>query len=448
VSITADILLVSPSAETKDLFRNCLSSNGFKLTPLTTAAEALGISLNKRFDLLIYDGGLHEAAAVMREIQRKNPHAKTLLIASAGGKFDPEALLRGGVGGCLFKPLREAEIRFEIHRLLAKPVLMEDTSGEDKYIHQQSRNQRMAELYNAAVEKIARSDATVLILGESGTGKELMAKWVYSHSQRKMKPFVKVSCAVLPEGVLESELFGHEKGAFTGAYTKRKGRFEMADGGTIFLDEIGDISPAIQSKFLRVLQEREFQRIGSNDTIKVDVRVIAATSRDLWSEVRAGKFREDLYYRVNVISLNIPPLRERKEDIPFLAKLFMRKYAGRAQKSLDGFDPLALKMLCDYDWPGNVRELENMVERAVVLSSQEVITPADLPVNLHKFSAQEAGGDLTLRGAREQFEGEYIRDMLERFSGNISRSAECMGIARKNLLEKLKKYGIDQNQYR
>jgi transcriptional regulator with GAF, ATPase, and Fis domain len=301
----------------------------------------------------------------------------------------------------------------------------------------------MAALYQSAVEKIAKSDSTVLIQGESGTGKELMATWIYTHSLRKNRPFVKVSCAVLPEGILESELFGHERGSFTGAYTKRKGRFEMADSGTIFLDEIGEISPAIQSKFLRVLQEREFQRIGSGETIKVDVRVITATSRDLQKEVQLGRFRQDLFYRLNVISLKIPPLRERKEDIPHLIQVFLNKFCTKSQKRILGFNDSALRIMQAYDWPGNVRELENVVERAVVLTSGDTISIDDLPTNLVQLLAEEVEMDTSLRFAREKFEEEYIKETLIRFKGNISQSAKFLGLARKNLQEKIKKYKIE-----
>jgi DNA-binding NtrC family response regulator len=350
----------------------------------------------------------------------------------------------------LFKPLRGAEVRFEINRLLSsrRKLNSNEKEVENKYIFHQSRNPQMAALYQASVEKIAKSDATILIQGESGTGKELMAYWIYTNSLRKTKPFVKVSCAVLPEGVLESELFGHERGSFTGAYSKRKGRFELADGGTIFLDEIGEISPAIQSKFLRVLQEKEFQRIGSNATIKVDVRVIAATSRDLKKEVERGHFREDLYYRLNVISLNIPPLRERKEDIPFLAEMFMKKYALRSQRILGGFENQALKLLTAYDWPGNVRELENAIERAVVLSTHNIITIGDLPNNIIQLLSEEPNEDLTLREAREKFEEEYIKNVLFRFKGNITQTARYLGLARKNLQEKVRKYNINAEEFR
>jgi len=425
-----------------------LAENGFKLLLFSNLPEAYITASSRRFDLLIFDGAANEADDLLQELQKLNKDAQALLLTAAEQRPNLAAFQRYHLAGCVFKPLREAELRFEVSRLLNAIPSTKLPQSEDQYVHHNSRNPQMAQLYDAAVKKIARSDSTVLILGESGTGKELMAKWIYSHSSRKEKPFIKVSCAVLPEGVLESELFGHEKGAFTGAYAKRKGRFELADKGTIFLDEIGDISPAIQSKFLRVLQEREFQRIGSNDTIRVDVRVIAATSRDLWQEVQAGRFRQDLYYRFNVISLHIPPLRDRKEDIPALAEMFCRKFSAKSQKSVQGFDNRAMQILQSYSWPGNVRELENVVERAVVLSSGSTITVEDLPSSLARLAETPSSTDLTLKEAREKFETEYIRDTIARFDGNVSRSAEYLGLARKNLIEKLKKYEIKAEEYR
>jgi len=448
LSLKADILLVAPSSIIRKSVQDILGENGFKLKLFSSLPEAFVTASNCKFDLLIFDGTPKDAEDLLQEIQKQNRGAQALLLTGAEQRPDLEAVRRHHLAGCIFKPLREAELRFEVARLLSSAPAVKTPRPDDQYIHHYSRNPKMAELYDAAVKKIARSDSTVIILGESGTGKELMAKWIYSHSPRKDKPFIKVSCAVLPEGVLESELFGHEKGAFTGAYVKRKGRFELADSGTIFLDEIGDITPAIQSKFLRVLQEREFQRIGSNDTIRVDVRLIAATSRDLWQEVQIGRFREDLYYRLNVISLKIPPLRERREDIPSLAALFCRKFAEKSQKSVQGFDNRTMQLLLSYSWPGNVRELENVVERAVVLTSGNVITADDLPVGITRLGETPSTSDLTLKEAREKFEAEYVRDTIVRFHGNVSRSAEYLGLARKNLIEKLRRYGIKAEEYR
>ena len=448
MSIKADILLVSQSNDVKQSIRSSLSENGYKLLPINSLTEAYGIIMSRRFDLVMYDGDPAEADYLLKEARKQNRDLRAIVIAEKEVTADLDSLIQLGIEGCIFKPVRETEIRFEVAKVLKSAVSAQPPPLEKKYVFHESRNPNMAELYNAAVEKIAKSDSTVLIMGESGTGKELMAQWIYSHSPRQDKPLVKVSCAVLPEGVLESEMFGHEKGSFTGAYTKRKGRFELADKGTIFLDEIGDVTPAIQSKFLRVLQEREFQRLGSNNTIKVDVRIIAATSKDLWQEVEIGKFREDLYYRLNVISLKIPPLRERREDIPSLAHLFIRKFGKRAGKIVSGFDNQTMQVLTEYDWQGNVRELENVVERAVVMASGNVITLNDLPSNIKKATLIEPGGDSALKKARETFEKDYIVTALARFEGNVSKTAKHLELARKNLQGKLKKYDIDAGEYR
>ena len=450
MSTQAEILLICPSRDIREAIQGYLSKNGYHINPLATTIEARGVVSKRKFDLLIAEGDENEINELMNLIRFSNPGASLIVLSERGEFNGAMKSLTEGVDGCIFKPVREAEVRFEVGRVISSRG-KERAAGEGKakrYIHIDSRNRQMAELYDAAVNKIANSNSTVLIQGESGTGKELMTYWIYANSRRRNKPLVKVSCSVLPEGVLESELFGHEKGSFTGAYSKRKGRFELADGGTIFLDEIGEISPRIQGKFLRVLQEREFQRIGSNSTIKVDVRVIAATSRCLEEDVKEGRFREDLFYRLNVISLHIPPLRERKEDIPSLAEVFLRKYGSAAGRDIRGFDKKAMKLLEAYDWPGNVRELENAVERSVVLISGDIITPDDLPKNIIQQLSEEPPMDMTLRAARENFEQEYIRDVLARFRGNVSRTSRYLGLARKNLQEKLRKYSIDADEFR
>ena len=446
----AEILIVSPESGVREAIKGYLSTNGYRIHSFSTIMEALGLSSKKKFDLLILDQPKSEVGNLLSELRGLQSSAGLILVAETIADAAALNKLSGGADGCLFKPVREAEVRFEINRVIAQ-AMTDRTSApksEAQYVHYDSRNPRMAELYDAAVSKIAKSDSTVLIVGESGTGKELMAYWIYANSLRRNKPFVKVSCAVLPEGVLESELFGHEKGAFTGAYAKRRGRFEIADGGTIFLDEIGEIPPSIQAKFLRVLQEREFQRVGSNQPIKVDVRIIAATSRNLKKEVEEGHFRDDLYYRLNVITIPIPPLRERKEDIPFLAQMFIRKFAKSAKKEVVHIDEKAMKLLTAYDWPGNIRELENAMEWSVVMASKETLTIDDLPVNIIQQLGDEPPVEMSLREARELFEREYICDTLVRFQGNVSRSSRYLGLARKNLQEKIKKYEIRADKYR
>ena len=295
-----------------------------------------------------------------------------------------------------------------------------------------------------AVEKVVDSNVTVLIQGESGTGKELIARAIHYHSEaRANKPFVAVNCSALPESLLESELFGHEKGAFTGASGKRIGKFELANGGTIFLDEIGLMTPATQSKVLRVLQEREFERVGGNELIKVNVRVISATNKDLESEMKRGEFREDLFYRISVFPIKIPALRERKEDIPLLSAYFLKKYSDQETKRIEGVSPDSLDLLMAYNWPGNVRELENAVERAVVLSSGPEITVNDLPAAVRSLGEKRIyESDNTLASWIEKLEEEALRQALLECEGNISKTAKKLGIGRATIYRKAKKYGL------
>jgi two-component system NtrC family response regulator len=308
-----------------------------------------------------------------------------------------------------------------------------------------STSHAMEEVMNM-VGRVAGSNATVLLRGESGTGKELIARAIHYHSPRAAHPLIKVNCAALPETLLESELFGHEKGAFTGAAARRIGRFEAADRGTLFLDEIGDIPPPVQVKLLRVLQEKEFERIGGNETIKVDVRLIAATNRDLEKAMKEGAFREDLYYRLNVVSVVLPPLRERKEDIPALMEHFIRKYSGENKKNISGVTAETRDLLMRYTYPGNVRELENIIERAVVLTKGEIITTSDIPLHLKSVESEEkicvAKRDGSLTETLDTVERGIIMEALKAAGGVQTRAAEKLGISERVLRYKLKKFKI------
>jgi len=302
---------------------------------------------------------------------------------------------------------------------------------------------------------VAETDATVLVHGESGTGKELIARAIHYNSRRKDKPFVVVSCSSLPETLLESELFGHEKGAFTGAIRQRIGRFEMAEGGTIFLDEIGEMTMPVQLKLLRVLQEREIERVGGNQIHKVDVRVIAATHRDLQEAMRERHFRQDLFYRLNVVPLRLPPLRERLDDVPLLAAHFLRKYADKNQKPVQSISREAMDALCSYAYPGNVRELENIIERAVIMEKGESIQRAELgaAASLGTAPAYHISGELDLfktmkAEAVERFEREYLSQLLRLYKGNMSRSAKHAGINIKNLHDKMARYGLKREEFK
>jgi Nif-specific regulatory protein len=306
------------------------------------------------------------------------------------------------------------------------------------------KSHAMRSLYDL-IAQVAPSDTSVLIRGESGTGKEMVAQAVHYSSPRSEKPFIKVNCAALPETVIESELFGHEKGAFTGAIATRKGRFEMADTGTIFLDEIGDLSPAMQVKLLRVLQEREIERVGGNRTIKIDVRVIAATNRPLEELLQKNQFREDLYYRLNVFPLHLPPLRERKSDILLLADHFIEKYNKKSHKNVKRIATSAINLLMSYHWPGNVRELENVVERAVLLANNDVILGIHLPPSLQSAESTGTSPTATLEETVDRVERELILDALKSSKGNYSKAAKALGITERIMGLRIKKYNLDKD---
>jgi len=307
---------------------------------------------------------------------------------------------------------------------------------------------RMQRIYNL-IARIAPTDSSVLIAGESGTGKELVARSIHLQSRRADQPFMAVNCGALPENLLESELFGHVRGAFTGAWIDKKGLFDQADHGTLFLDEVGEMSPASQVKLLRVLQDNEFRRVGGNTTLKVDVRILAATNRDLRQAMKVGQFREDLYYRLNVFQLDLPPLRERGEDIPLLAHYFLDLYSRRLGKTIRQFDSKAMYQLTHYPWPGNVRELENIIQRATALSEDDEIQVADLPRHLREATMPQIGAPssppLVLpEGLRlEELERLYIEQTLARVDGNVSRTARLLGISRSTMWRKMKQFGLE-----
>lgn len=313
-----------------------------------------------------------------------------------------------------------------------------------------TRSPRMLELLGQ-LERLAAAQATVLIQGESGTGKEIFARALHSHSHRRHGPFVRLNCAALPEGLLESELFGHERGAFTGATRQRAGRFELADGGTLFLDEIGAADRSVQLRLLRVLQEREFERVGGTQTLAVDVRVIAATNADLREEVRNGSFREDLFYRLNVVPMSLPALRERCEDIPLLISRFIRQAARKNGCQVEGIEESAVERLQVYPWPGNVRQLENAIERMVILAGSQALTVADIPAEILDWREEENLAGLqgcSFHEARALFERRFLCDALRRYKGVISQVADSIGMSRKNLYMKLEHLEIDYDRFR
>ncbi|HVI23049.1 MAG TPA: sigma-54 dependent transcriptional regulator, partial [Myxococcales bacterium] len=355
--------------------------------------------------------------------------------------------MKAGAENYLTKPVSIEALLVFLAKAVEKRRLERDARTLRERVHERFRLNGMVgespelQAVFELVKKAAPTKATVLILGESGTGKELIAQALHELSPRRDKPFVKVSCAALSETLLESELFGHERGSFTGAVGRKEGRFELADGGTLFLDEIGEISPTVQVKLLRALQTREFERVGGTQTIKVDVRVVAATNRDLGGQAKSGHFREDLFYRLNVVAVTLPPLRNRKGDIPALAAHFIDKYAKNYGKTIEGLAPGTLNALLSHDWPGNVRELENAIERAVVLCKSEQLTADDLPATLRgpRPSKRDVAG-LIPGATMDEIEREAILRTLEIVDGSTSRAAEVLGISVRKIQYRLKEY--------
>jgi DNA-binding NtrC family response regulator len=369
--------------------------------------------------------------------------------------------MKNGAYSYLTKPIRYEDLSLQVKNAVERRRLSLEVRNlrhevEERYQFGNiiGRNPRMQEIFRV-IPTVAETDATVLIHGESGTGKELIARAIHYNSGRKDKPFVVVSCSALPETLLESELFGHEKGAFTGAIRQRMGRFEMAEGGTVFLDEIGEMSMSVQLKLLRVLQEREIERVGGNQTIKVDVRVIAATHRDLQQAMRDKLFRQDLFYRLNVVPIKLPPLRERLDDVPILAAHFLKKYCAKNEKPVKTLSRDALAALSAYSYPGNVRELENIIERAVVMEKGGTVQRSGLgfTATFRKDFRPVVSGELqpfrTMKTeVVEQFEREYLTQVLRMYKGNMSRSAEHAGMNIKNLHEKMAKYGLKREEFK
>jgi two-component system response regulator HydG len=409
------------------------------------------------YDLILMDVRMAHMSGIeaLKEIKDYNPAIPILIMTAYSSVDSAVEAIKAGAYDYLTKPLDFEALKLTIERALEhiqlkaeNQYLKEKLDGGFKTERIIGKSRPMKELIDM-LAMIAPSEATVLITGESGTGKELIARSIHTNSPRKKGALVTVNCAALTDSLLESELFGHEKGAFTGAERRREGRFKQADGGTIFLDEIGETSPTMQAKLLRVIQEREIQRVGSDEAIAVDVRILAATNRDLEEDVKNGIFREDLYYRLNVVALNVPPLRDRQDDIPLLAQHFLEKYAERNRKPVKGFSPLAMDMLIKYDWPGNVRELENAIERAVILLPGEHITEKQLPLNIvqshdgappHPTAVQPGGDEVH---SLEEIEKRAILATLEATGGNKSETARKLGINRKTLHKKLKSYGVD-----
>jgi two-component system NtrC family response regulator len=443
------VLVVDDEPAQRELVAGFLRKHGFDAVEAGGGREAVARFKQEPFDLVLTDQRMPDlsGAEVLDAVRAASPETAVVIITAYGTIETAVSAVKAGAADYLTKPLNLDDLLHRIHRVRERQRLVAENRELREALAERHRVEgiigdsgRMQEVLSL-VRRVAPSDATVLIRGESGTGKELIARALHYASPRAAGPLIKVNCAALAESLLEAELFGHERGAFTGAVASRKGRFELADGGSIFLDEIGDLPPHLQVKLLRVLQEREFERVGSSRPIKVDVRLLAATHRDLEALVREGRFREDLYYRINVVTIVLPPLRERREDLPPLIEHFLRGFAGKNGKTVRGLTREAREALLRYDYPGNIRELENLIERAVVLTRDDVIGVEDLPLALEtpaSGSVDEAG----LIAAVEGLERRMIREALAKADGTQTRAAELLGISERVLRYKLKKYGL------
>ena len=433
-----DILVVDDDISHCTILQALLRGWGYNVALANSGRQALEQVREQVFDLVLCDVRMAEmdGIATLKEIKALNPAIPVLIMTAYSSVETAVEALKTGALDYLIKPLDFDNLQATLEKALAHThsVDAETPAVSASQFSMVGKSPAMQHLLSE-IALVAPSEATVLIHGDSGTGKELVARAIHASSARSEKPLVTLNCAALNESLLESELFGHEKGAFTGADKRREGRFVEADGGTLFLDEIGDISPMMQVRLLRAIQEREVQRVGSNQIISVDVRLIAATHRDLAAEVNAGRFRQDLYYRLNVVAIEVPPLRQRREDIPLLADHFLQRFAERNRKAVKGFTPQAMDLLIHYDWPGNIRELENAVERAVVLLTGEYISERELPLAI-------ASTPIPLVQSQDiqplvEVEKEVILAALEKTGGNKTEAARQLGITRKTLLAKL-----------
>ncbi len=447
------ILVVDDDETHRLMLRATLESEGYTIHEADDGMTAVEAVKKEFYDLILMDIRMAHMSGIdaLREIKRISPGIPALIMTAFASIETAVEAVKSGAYDYITKPLDIEKLKRSIaseleHSDLRQEVAILKERIGDKFDLSNiiGKSRRMREVFEL-LGMAAPSDAAVLIQGESGTGKELIANAIHQNSPRASNPLIKVNCAALPESLLESELFGHERGAFTGAVSMRKGRFELADGGSIFLDEISEMAPAMQAKLLRVTQEREFERVGGMKTIKADVRIISATNKDLEQEIKEGRFREDLFYRLNVISVTLPPLRERKEDIPLLAEHFLSIYSEKNRRLMKGFQPKALDLLMRYDWPGNIRELENTMERGVIMTRGDHISPADLPMNI-----QALGGELeddntgVLPGwSMREVEKDLIIKTLEQTNGNKTKAAEVLGINRKTLQNKIREYGIE-----
>jgi DNA-binding NtrC family response regulator len=443
------ILVVDDDAVARQLLAEGLRKDGHDVEVAAGGAEAIALGRAKRYDVVLTDIRMGEVdgLSVLRDFRQRSPETAIVLLTAFGSMDGAIEAIKQGAYDYLAKPFKKEEIRLVVRRSLEHSRLVRENARIREELRERQgspligSSPAMLEVYKL-VARVSAGKSTVLLEGESGTGKELVARAVHANSPRRDRPFVPVNCAALPETLLESELFGHEKGAFTGAVASKRGLFETADQGTLFLDEIGDIGAALQVKLLRVIQEQEVRHVGGTASVKVDVRIIAATNRNLAQMVRDGKFREDLFYRLNVVRIVLPPLRARREDIPMLAHHFLAKVSSPDAGAIRGFVPATIALLERYHWPGNVRELENVIERTVSLAPGPLIMPDDLPESVRTAEAAPSGGDESFLSLEEVGKRHLVR-VLRETGGNKLRAAKILGIDRRTLYRMAERFGID-----
>lgn len=457
MAMVPKMLIIDDEPLMRITLQDSLVGEGYEVVAAETGRKGVDLLRKNQWDIIITDLKLPdlEGIEILKEAKSLNPSTEVILITAYGSIDSAVSAMKEGASDYLTKPFSMDELLLIIKRLLRMKQLEEENIQLRKRVEERyglvglvGKSSQMQKIYEL-VETVSQTDTTVLIHGESGTGKELVANAIHLQSPRKNGPFIKVNCSALPETLLETELFGHERGAFTGAIRQRKGRFELANGGTLFLDEVGEIFLAVQVKLLRVLQERQFERVGGNETIFSDVRLICATQRDLKEEIRKGTFREDLYYRLNVVPILLPTLRERREDILLLADHFISKFSKKMGKEITGLSEESKALLLKYPFPGNIRELENMLERAIALIKGKVIQAEDLPeevcgqTSVIQALCEKIRGSKPLATAVNLFEKEYIQGVLEKTKGKKGQAAELLGISRKTLWEKIKELEIE-----
>jgi len=452
-SSPGSILVVDDDRDHRTMLRTLLGGWGYAVQEVDDGARAIEQVHEKSYDLILMDVRMLEVSGLeaLSEIKSFNPAIPIIIMTAYSSVETAVAALKKGAYDYLSKPLDFDELELAIGRAMDHTRLKEENRALKERLGVGfntgdiiGRSRVMVELLET-VALVAPTEATVLITGESGTGKELIASAIHLNSPRREMPFIQLNCAAITETLLESELFGHERGAFTGADRRKEGRFRLANRGSIFLDEVSEMSVAMQAKLLRVLQEKEIQRVGGEEVLRVDVRVMAATNRDLKAEIKAGRFREDLYYRLNVVTLPVPALRERREDIPLLAQHFLKSFAEKNRKQIKGFTPQAMDRLVRYHWPGNVRELMNAVERGVILCRGDYVSEMDFPLSVSDVPVPEqepAREELVADLPLEEVEKVTILKTLESAGGNKSETARRLGITRRTLHKKLKKYGV------